>query len=113
MRQRTPRQKDSGHLAYLRQLPCCICLDHTSTEAAHIRFTEPKVAKENPGMQQKPDDRFAVPLCGRHHREQHSGNERAWWNGYKIDPHFLALALHNASGDTERGEAIIRAHGHH
>jgi hypothetical protein len=113
VRQRVPRQRDGAHLDFVRSLPCAICGDNTSTEAAHIRFNEPKVAKENPGMQQKPDDRFAVPLCGRHHREQHSGNERAWWNGYKIDPHFLALALHNASGDTERGEAIIRAHGHH
>lgn len=113
MRQRAPRQKDSGHLAFLRELPCVICGDNTSTEAAHIRFTEPKVAKENPGMQQKPDDRFAVPLCGRHHREQHSGNERAFWSGREIDPTYLALALYNVSGDVERGEQIIRAHGRH
>lgn len=113
MRTKGTRQKDAGHLKFIRELPCCICGDPTSTEAAHIRYTEPKVAKENPGMQQKPSDAFTVPLCGKHHREQHTGNERAWWNGREIDPHYLALALYQVSGDTERGEKIIRAHGGH
>ncbi len=113
MRTKDPRQKDAGHLDFLRRLSCVICGDNTSTEAAHIRFTEPKVAKDNPGMQQKPHDKYAVPLCGTHHREQHTGNERAWWNGREIDPHYLALALYSVSGDTERGEQIIRAHGRH
>lgn len=106
---RKPRQKDNNHLNFIRGLPCAVCLDNTSTEAAHIRFAEPKLGKRATGMGEKPDDAFAVPLCGRDHREQHSGNERAWWNGKQIDPVALALALHRISGDQEAGEQIVRA----
>ncbi len=106
---RRPRKHDEAHLRFIRQLPCAICLDNTSTEAAHIRYTELKVGRINPGMQQKPHDWFTVPLCGEHHREQHSQNERAWWRGYEIDPNTLALALYAISGDHEAGERIVRA----
>lgn len=103
------RQKNDRHLDFLRSLSCCVCLDNTSTEAAHIRYTEPKVGRINPGMQQKPHDWFAVPLCGDCHREQHGGSEKAFWNGTPIDPNMLALALYAISGDHEAGERIVRA----
>ena len=103
------RKKNNGYLDFIRGLPCSLCLDNTSTEAAHVRYAEPKLGKRHTGMAEKPDDAFALPLCGKHHREQHTQNERAWWNGYAIDPVALALALYRVSGDHEAGERIVRA----
>lgn len=103
------RQKNNAHLDFIRELPCAICGDDTSTEAAHVRYAEARIGKRQTGMQEKPDDAFTVPLCGKHHREQHSGNERAWWNGYEIDPLMLSLALHYWTGDHAMGERIVRA----
>ena len=104
------RQKDGKHMDFIRGLPCAVCLDNTSTEAAHIRYSEPRVGRVNPGMQQKPHDWFTVPLCGECHREQHGGNEKAFWNGKPVNPDMLALALYAISGDHEAGEQIIRAY---
>jgi hypothetical protein len=41
LRQRSPRQHDNKRLEFIRSLPCCICADDTTTEAAHIRMTVP------------------------------------------------------------------------
>jgi hypothetical protein len=110
MRQRNPRKHDEAHLAFIRQLPCAVCLDNTATEAAHVRYPEPKAAKPITGAGTKPDDKFVVPLCSKCHREQHGGKERAFWNGREIDPIFLALALYSVSGDYDRGLTIIGAY---
>jgi hypothetical protein len=92
LRQREPRQKDEKHLAYIRTLPCCICGDNTSTEAAHIRTAAP--GKRHTGMAEKSSDKWAVPLCSRHHREQHNfGNEMEWWKCHGINPFVLAMTL--------------------
>lgn len=107
--QRDPRQHDEKHLAFIRQCPCLVCLDNTSTEASHIRFSDARVAKINPGVGQKPHDYWTVPLCGKHHREQHEMNEKTFWDGQMIDPLFVAMALYLNSGDAEAAEKIIRA----
>lgn len=104
------RQKDEAHLRFIGSLPCCICLDNTSTEAAHIRYADAKAGKRQTGMQEKSDDAFVVPLCGECHRSQHGTSERAWWGGKEIDPVKLALALYRITGDQERGEQIIAAY---
>lgn len=111
MRQRRPRERDDAHLEYLRQLPCLVCGDNVSVEAAHIRFTDRRAAKFNPGVGQKPSDFWCVPLCGRHHREQHEmGNEEKFWTEVAmIDPISVAPWLYLVSGDVESGEAIIQA----
>lgn len=106
---RQPREKDEGHLKFVQSLPCCVCLDNTSTEAAHVRYAEPRAGKRHTGMGEKPADRFTVPLCNEHHREQHSGNERAFWAGKEIDPIMLSLALYGVTGNHEAGEQAIRA----
>ncbi len=107
--QRRPREKDDAHLSFLRGLPCVVCGDDTTTEAAHVRYADPRIAKPNSGLQAKPHDRFALPVCGRHHREQHTHKERAWWESKGIDPIFYALALYGCSGDHQTGSEIIRA----
>lgn len=102
-----PRQHNGSHLDFVRSLPCLICADNTSTEAAHIKYGDPRVAKRPAGFGEKSDDAFTVPMCGLHHRNQHKGNERIFWRDVGIDPIFIALALYRASGDHEAGEQII------
>ena len=103
------RQKDEAHLKFLRQLPCLVCMDNTSTEAAHVRYAEPRAGKPITGMGIKPSDCFAVPLCGKHHRAQHRVNEQYYWAAREIDPIFVGLALYRVSGDYEAGTKIVEA----
>lgn len=103
--QRQPRALDPGFLAFLRNKPCCFCGCPPKSEAAHIRYSAPEAGKINPGMQRKPDDRHAVPLCSWCHRDapdsQHNtGNERAWWKIREIDPLELAARLYAEYGGT-------------
>jgi hypothetical protein len=101
-----PRQHSEKHLAFIRGLPCVICGDNTSTEAAHVRYSDWRVGKRHTGMAEKPDDAFTVPLCNRHHREQHTTSETRFWKDLGIDPILVSLALWKASGDHELGEQI-------
>src|ERR1700757_4147351 len=93
LRQRQPRVRDNKHLDFIRSLPCCICKDDTTTEAAHIRTASLEHGKDHTGMAEKSSDKWAVPLCGKHHREQHSMNEMAFWEKYRINPFMLAMRL--------------------
>jgi hypothetical protein len=94
LRQRQPRERDNKHLDYIRSLPCCICGDDTSTEAAHIRSASIENGKLHTGMAEKPSDKWSVPLCGKHHREQHAfGNELEWWKCHGVNPFILAMTL--------------------
>jgi hypothetical protein len=109
MRQRQPRRVDASHLAYIRQLPCLVCLDNTATEAAHVRMPAIEADKPKIGLQEKPDDVWVLPLCGACHRRQHHDGEKKFWDFGIFNPIFLCLALYRVSGDTEAGERIIRA----
>jgi len=74
-----------------------------------VRFGSQKAAKRHTGMAEKPDDAWALPLCGRHHRDQHLIGEGVFWGiHYGHRPIFLCLALWRVSGDIEAGEQIIR-----
>ena len=104
------RLKSTIHIQRVRQLPCCICGDSTTTEAAHVRFADPRVGKFITGIGTKPSDAFTVPLCNRHHREQHDlGDERKFWSLYDLDPILIALALYQAP-DHETAERIVNYH---
>lgn len=107
MRQRMPRQHNDRHLDFIRGLPCCICGDNTSTEAAHVRMSDPSIAKPMTGIAIKPDDKFTVPLCGECHRRQHAMREATFWANENIDPVKKALALYAVSGDHQAGEQIV------
>ena len=107
MRQRQPRQHNERHLAFIRGLPCCVCGNNIETEAAHVRLADFRAAKPYVGKGEKPDDVWAVPLCGSDHRQQHHEGERKFWGMRGIDPVFLALALARVSGDQESGEQIV------
>lgn len=104
LRQRQPRVHDESHLTFIRSLVCVICGDNTSVEAAHLRVADARAAKRYVGKSEKPDDRWALPMCGGHHRQQHNVGEHDFWKHYDIDPVFVALALSSVSG--EYGDAI-------
>lgn len=104
-----PRQHSDKHLDFIRQLPCCVCGDDTSTEAAHVRFACEDVGKRYVGRGEKPDDLWTVPLCNIHHSEQHKIGEDTFWRKYKKDPIRIALALWAHTGIHEVGWHIARA----
>ena len=59
----TERSRDPKYLAWIRTLPCMVCLDETTTEAHH----EPPKGMGGG----RSTDYDAVPLCGAHHRARH------------------------------------------
>jgi hypothetical protein len=103
-----PRQHNDAHLEFVRQLPCVVCADDTATEAAHLRAGNLYYGKKPSGLQIKPSDKWVLPLCGKCHRAQHSGNEAIWWARKAIDPWVLSLSLYGATGDYEMAVEIIR-----
>lgn len=108
-RRKHPRLINRNHVAFIRTLPCVLCGTRRNVEAAHVKMGNPLYGKEPAGAL-RPDDDFVVPLCQKHHDEQHAMNEADFWMALDIDPLRLALALSHATGDEERAEAIIRAH---
>lgn len=102
------RERDNGHLAFVRRLPCaCGCL-RTPCDAAHVRYADLTRGKTATGMAVKPSDKWTVPLTRACHEEQHGTNERAFWASKGIDPLDLAERLYAVSGDEEAGARIIK-----
>ncbi|MEM8636139.1 MAG: hypothetical protein AAGF33_14290 [Pseudomonadota bacterium] len=106
------KRRDANHLAFLRTLPCAVCGTTKDVEAAHVRAASWRHAKPITGLQIKPADWWAVPLCEWHHRlaprAQHSMNELDFWAEHGIDPFTLATDLYAASGDREQALSILR-----
>ena len=104
---RRARLRDDKHLAFIRTLPCCACLNDGPSEAAHIRSGCLAIDKRETGMGEKPDDKWTLPLCWQCHREQHSMNERDFWEEQKVNPFTLAQQLYTVSGDKEAATSLI------
>jgi hypothetical protein len=99
LRQREPRVVDKAFLAFVRTKPCCSCGQFPpAVQAAHIRMACPELDKRAVGLGEKPDDRWAVPLCVAEHLDnpnaQHKGSERAFWKRVGVDPFAVAMALY-------------------
>lgn len=107
-KKKRPRQFDNQHLAFVRGCSCAVC-GRRPVEAAHVRMPSLIDGKRETSTAEKPSDKWVVPLCPEHHREQHSENERAWWAKQGIDPIRLCLALWASTGD-EDGAEVILAH---
>jgi hypothetical protein len=83
-----PAEKSAPqYLQWLRGRDCCLVFMRGCEgrmEAAHVDYAGDK------GMGTKASDRFAIPMCSKHHREQHTMGwdtfERAYGN-------FNALAV--------------------
>src|SRR6516165_4753313 len=88
------RIRSKEHLRYVAQQSCLIC-GRSPSHAHHIRFAQSK------GLGLKVSDEFTVPLCVIHHQQNHAtGNERLWWQEYKIDPLPVAVRLWRESRAT-------------
>jgi len=108
-----PRKRDgvdTSYLALVRECPCLDCGLDPSGEAAHVRFASAAFGKSS-GLQKKPDDRWALPLCGPCHRTashaQHSRNEEAYWAELGLNPLLVCERLHAQSGDLVAMRAVI------
>lgn len=107
------RVRDAGFLAFLRRLPCVACRAEglpsgAPIEAAHIRYSDAKLGRVNPGMQAKPSDCWATPLCRHHHQhDQHTRAERAFWERLGVEPGALSMALHAAYLAGADGVAVL------
>lgn len=100
MTQRRPRLYDPGYLAWLRKRPCIICQKPGPSDPAHIRFGSAVYGKRDTGAGEKPDDRWAIPMCRKHHSEQHSMNENDFWFYAMVDPLFCAKSYYAEYGGT-------------
>lgn len=110
-RQRLPRQKDPKHLDFIRALPCLVSMSTAMIEAAHVRFADAAFDKPETGKQERPDDKWAVPLGAYWHRDgpeaQHKMNEREFWRQHNINILQVCKDLYVVSGDLELGRGII------
>ena len=99
------------HLAAIRTLPCVI-------PGCMICDCDPHHLKSGPasserGMGQKATDRWAVPLCRRHHDEVEplsSRAELAWFEKHGVEPLELAAALWMVSPDRASMARIVLVH---
>lgn len=95
------------HLGLLRRLPCVITGRVPAAEVHHLKSVPGR------GVGMKAVDKWALPLSRQPHDEVErigSRNERAWFLSRGIDPHALATALWNASGNIEQMWDIVIAH---
>lgn len=89
--QRCPRERDKDWLVIVKRQPCCVCGDNVSVEAHHPRVGSINDGKPSAGMAEKASDKWAVALCGRHHRMLHAQGEREFWASWGIDPFAVAM----------------------
>ncbi|MES2602121.1 MAG: hypothetical protein V4602_15065 [Pseudomonadota bacterium] len=102
-----PRIKNDGHLDFIRSLPCACCFSNIESQAAHIRTGSPFHGKRETGGSEKPTDIWVLPLCQRHHDQQHNMNEVEFWKLYGIDPFVLALSLYACTGDVMTADSVL------
>jgi len=78
--------RDEKHLANVRLEKCLLHRDlwspcYGALQAHHCRAIGPRT------MGKRVSDYLVTPLCARHHILLHErGNEKAFWDGYLIDP---------------------------
>ncbi len=100
--------KRPSYLAWIRTLPCVLCGDDVTTEAAHLRLAIRTLNKPITGMGIKPDDLWTLPLCHVHHETQHRVGEAVFWNSFIIDPGLMCLALWQVQFDRQKACDLIR-----
>lgn len=97
-----------AHLSLIRKMPCCVSLKVPAGEAHHLKNTGER------GMGLRSTDRWALPLSHDKHMELErigSRNEVRWFQEHGIeDPHDLAAALWNNTGDLGRMIKVLMAH---
>jgi hypothetical protein len=82
--------RDERYLRYIREQPCCVC-GGIDVDPHHIRVGSIGDGKLAAGMGQKSSDRWAVPLCRRHHDQCHATGEAQFWASLGLDPFALSM----------------------
>lgn len=102
--------EDDAYLASVRALPCLYCGVEPCGEAAHIRYASAAFGKSS-GLQKKPADRWALPLCRDDHlnarHAQHKQNEEAFWLALGINPLLICERLYAKRGDLVAMRAVV------
>jgi hypothetical protein len=100
---------DPAYLAQVRDCPCLYCGVDPCGEAAHVRLASAAFGKAS-GMQKKPEDRWALPLCRDDHlnarHAQHKRNEAEFWQALGINPLLVATRLYAQRGDLVAMRAV-------
>jgi hypothetical protein len=112
LRERRPRLRDNGYLAFIRRLPCLATARRDGAvafgcDAAHVRSSYPEPGWPHTGRGEKPDDVRTVPLTRAAHEEQHGQNERAWWSAMNLYPPAVCARLRHAYEAGEDGTSAI------
>ena len=101
-REAAGRDADEGYLKLVRECPCLMCGLDPCGEAAHVRFASAAYGKAS-GLQKKPEDKWALPVCGPDHRTashaQHNRYEQQFWADLGINPLLTATRLYAVRGD--------------
>jgi len=92
--ERAPQRIWPRHRRWVKSHHCCVpgC-PALLVDFAHIRTAA------NAGMGLKPHDRFGVPLCRLHHREQHDCGQATFEDRHGIDLDAIAAELVRTSPD--------------
>lgn len=100
---------DAGYLANIRACPCLKCGMEPS-EAAHVRMASAAHGKAS-GLQKKPADRWALPLCAGCHRlgrdAQHHRSEQQFWHEVGINPLMVCAELYAQRHDLVAMRAVV------
>lgn len=98
---RTIEGMSPPHLDLIRQLNCCRCWAEPPVQAHHLLRVSGEGVK---GIGRKHLDRWAIPLCSRHHLASYGedavhshGDDEAFLATFGIDARGLALSLWTAS----------------
>ena len=110
LRLRRTRGRAPTYLARVRLLPCLCCGLEPCEVAAHVRMQSGAFGKHG-GMQAKPDDKWAVPLCdGCHTRDpdaQHRVGETLFWQRVGLNPLLVAERLYAQRADVVAMRAVV------
>lgn len=102
--------RDGSYLAMVRECPCLMCGMDPCGEAAHVRFASAAYGKSS-GLQKKPEDRWALPVCGQDHRvathAQHNRNEQEFWASLGINALDTCVKLYAQRGDLVAMRAVV------
>lgn len=106
-REKVRRIDDGPHENFIRRLPCICCGRTDTVQLAHVSYADLRFAKYGRGKGQREESCWVLPLCARHHGEQHGMGEQAFWAAQQIDPVRAAAALYIRSGDIEAAGVIL------
>jgi len=98
-----------AYLSLVRSCPC-LCCGMEPSEAAHVRMASAAHGKAS-GLQKKPHDKWALPLCAGCHRNekhaQHNQGEANFWCAIDISPLNVCEALWAKRDDLVAMRAVI------